>query len=931
MIIGLRQRLIILIFSGLLVAMAVIGTYRYIMEKQVIINTTRLEGERSCKLMADLAVPYLQTIDINGLRSMVQKFMRMPDIEEVVIIDREGRRLIYTSKPDRREDRIPVESQPIVYESTKLGEITISVYPESMETRLKAYALSTLVENFFIFIVLAGILALWITQSITKPIKGLGRTVKDLIDRRDFTRRVETRGHDEIRDLANGVNYLIERLEQFIVEMGDIASRINEVSPAIALEAREVRKNEEGAGNAIASVSSSVAEISSSIQSVSESAERLSSSAEETSSAILEMNASNEEVARHTIELASSVEDVTSSVSEMIASIREVGGHVESLSAAAEETSASANQIEATVYEVERTAKESTRISHQVSREAQEIGVKSILETMKAIDAIKSAVTRYSDLVIRLGQRSEEIGKILGVIVDVTEKTNLLALNASILAAQAGEHGKGFGVVAEEIKALADRTAESAKDIGRLIATVQKETRDAVTALSESVTSVAEGVQRSQEAGAALDKILLSSTRSSEMAGMIERAMTEQARGIKQVSEAITNVKQMSSQIMSAMHAQTKGTEMILHAAEGMREIARQVRNAMTEQARGGKQIGAAADNVTVLAGTIAAGTGEQRQSILQIEESIIRIQDLPRQSVHRVESMAASVETLGEQAELLNREIVTMTVRRGHRYIKGGTLRIGIIPLDTASEMYRRFAPLADYLSQSIGRKVELSVASDFAQTLNDLEESKTDLVFLTPMTYVEAQKKSQALLLVKALRDGAPYSRAAIVARTDRMIARLEDSKGKRFAFGGKNSASSYLVPRAMLAEVGINLDDLQEFTFLGHHDAVARAIIAGEYDVGGLRESIARKYEGRGLTVIKTSPDIPGKAICASRHLDRQTSEFITKALISLNRKDKTHVDILSAIDSGYTGFVAANDEEYDTLRKLMAKMPGVESPT
>src|SRR5512135_774710 len=162
---------------------------------------------------------------------------------------------------------------------------------------------------------------------------------------------------------------------------------------------------------------------------------------------------------------------------------------------------------------------------------------------MGAMERIKKVVGRYSSLVNRLGKRSEEIGTILGVIVEVTERTNLLALNASILAAQAGEHGKGFAVVAEEIKALADRTAGSAQDIAKLIATVQKETKEAVAAMTNSLTAVEEGVSRSQDAGVALNKILTSSSRSAETANMIERAMSEQARGIKQVSEAIGNVK----------------------------------------------------------------------------------------------------------------------------------------------------------------------------------------------------------------------------------------------------------------------------------------------------------------------------------------------------------------------------------------------------
>ncbi len=904
--------------------MAVIGTYRYFMEKQVILNMTRAEGERSCKLMADIAVPYMQASDIHGLLAVAQKFLRTPDVMEITVRDREGRRLAYVTKQAAANNAIAVGPLPILFDKTKLGEVSMAVYPEGMGDRLKIYALSALAENFFIFLVLALILTLFITRSIVKPVKELGSDVKELIDRKDFTRRVKAHGRDEIGELANGINYLIERLEQFIVEMGDISARISKVSPEITREAGEAKKNAEGAAEAIANVSSSVAAMSASLETFSETAESLSVSAEESSSAILEMNASNQEVASHTNELAASVEDVTASVAEMIASIREVGGHVESLTAAAEQTSASAVEIEATVREVERTAKESASLSELVSREANEIGVKSIQETGKAIDTIKGAVNRYSGLVTKLGQRSNEIGKILNVIVEVTEKTNLLALNASILAAQAGEHGRGFSVVAEEIKALADRTAVSARDIEKLIAAVQKETKDAVAAMAEGLEAVDEGVQRSRAASAALDKILASSAHSSEMAALIERAMTEQARGIKQVSEAIANVKQMSAQIMTATHAQTKGAEMILQSAENMRDIARQVRSAMVEQARGGKQIAAAAENVTTHAGSIAAGTWEQRQSVAKIQESVERIQDLPRQSARRVESMADSVATLGEQAALLNQEIATMTVRRGKRYVEGGALKMGVVPLDNTAEMLRRFTPVADYLSRALGRKVELSVAMDFAQMLTDLEEDNVDLAFLTPSLYIEAQRKAGVFLLVKALQNGLPYTHAAIVAHADRPLGRLEDIKGKRFAFGSRKSTLTHLIPRAMLAEAGVTLNDLKEFAFLGQQEAIAKAVIAGEYDAGGMSESAAKMFEDRGLVILKTSIDVPEKNICVSRQLDRNTSDLIKQALVALNRKEAAHAEILGSLNPNYSGFEPASDEEYDGVRKLLAKI-------
>lgn len=919
--IGVRQKLIMLIFSGLFLTMGLIGAYRYYDNKRSIMHDARIDAEHTCGLLAELAAPYLLTSDYVGLHSLADKFMRTPNAQELTISDGGGRQLLHVERPALNEQRIIIGPLAISSEPVKLGELRLAVYPADIDARLRSYAVSALVEHLFIFVILAGIIFISVSRSIIAPVRGLGDALKGMIDRKDFTRRVETSGGDEIGSLGRGVNYLIERLEQIVHEMGAIASKISDLSPAISADAHEIRRSAELETEAIASVSSSVGEMSSSIQSMSEGAESLSHSADEVSSAILEMNASNQEVARHTGELTSVVEDVTTSVLEMIASIREVAGHVETLSTAADETSTSAVQIEASVREVEQAAKESARLSQQVSLEARDIGVRSIHETVVAIDTIKDAVGRYSGLVTQLGKRSEEIGKILGVIVDVAERTNLLALNASILAAQAGEHGRGFAVVAEEIKALADRTAGSAQDISRLIIAVQKEARDAVSAIAESLTAVDEGVRRARDADAALQKILTSSGSSAETAVMIEHAMAEQATGIRHVSESITNVRQLMSQILSATQAQSKGTEMILNAAEGMRDIARHVRSAMTEQGRGGKQIVTASENVAARAGQIALGTKEQRQASAQILESMERIQDLPRRNMKRMEGMTTSLKALGEQAELLKQEISTMTFGTGPRDAGTRTLRMGVIPLEAPAEMYRRFTPLAEYLTRVLGRHLELLISIDFELTLKNLEDGTTDLAFLTPTTYIEAKRKYGALVVVQALRKGVPYTHSAIVVRKGSGISRLEELRGRTFAFGSPKSNSSYLIPRHLLAGAGIKLSDLKEHAFLGHHDDVARAVLAGSFDAGGLMESTAKKFEGQGLSVIATSPEIPEFNISASRDLDPELIPRIKQALLALDRNNPEHANVLSLIDQDYTGFAEAADSDYDGIRKIM----------
>jgi methyl-accepting chemotaxis protein len=911
-----------LIFAGLFVTMALIGTYRYVMEKRSLMNESRVRGEQSCRLMAELAAPYLLMSDFGGLNAMGKNFMHLPDAQEVMITDGTGRELVRDGREALAVKRLTVGPLPILAEQTRLGEVRLSVYPADLDTRLRSYAVSALLEHVFIFLILAAILYFSLSRTVTDRVRALSDALTGMIDRKDFTQRVESGKTDEIGMLAGGVNYLVERLEQFIVEMSAIAVRINDLGPTIAEDSRAIRKNSEAEADAILSVSASAGETSSSIQSLAESAASLSKSAEETSSAILEMNASNQEVARNTGELTSSVESVTTSVLEMIGSIREVAGHAETLSSAAEETSSSAIQIEATIREVERLAQESARLSEQVSYEARDSGSRSIHETMHAMDTIKEAVERYSSLITRLDKRSGEIGKILGVIVEVTERTNLLALNASILAAQAGEHGKGFAVVAGEIKALADRTAGSAQDIAKLITAVQKEAKEAVTAMTESLTAVDRGVQRSQDAGTALDKIVESSSRSAEMATMIERAMMEQTRGIKQVSEAVAHVKQMMGQIASATQAQSSGSETILKASEGMRDIARRVNMTLTEQGRGGKQIAEAAENVTARAGQIAASTWEQQQASDRIREAMERIQDLPRQTMKRVEGMTGALKTLNEQAALLNQELVTMTVRaRGTRSISQQGLKFGVVPLESPAAMHRRFQPLSDYLTQSLGRTVELVVGLDLQQTIKDLEDGVTDLAFLTPTTYIEAHERTGVLLLVKALRKGLPYTHSAIVTRAGSGIERIEDVRGKRFAFGDRMSTSSYLIPRSMLAEAGIRLEDLKDHAFKGNHDDVARAVVAGEYDAGGLMESTAGKFLDQGLKVLKTSVEIPEFNICASKGLDAGTLESLRSALAALNRRNAGHAQVLAMIDQEYTGFVAAEDGDYDGVRRLM----------
>jgi len=153
-------------------------------------------------------------------------------------------------------------------------------------------------------------------------------------------------------------------------------------------------------------------------------------------------------------------------MTEMSASFEEVAENTNSLSAFAVQNSASMVEMDATISQIEENIRDTETLTQQVSQVAR-IGFQSVEDTVKGLEKINESVGLNQTAMESLEKRSIEIGKILKVIREIAEQTNLLALNAAIIAAQSGEHGKSFGVVAEEIRDLAERTALSTSELAK--------------------------------------------------------------------------------------------------------------------------------------------------------------------------------------------------------------------------------------------------------------------------------------------------------------------------------------------------------------------------------------------------------------------------------------------------------------------------------
>ena len=390
-----------------------------------------------------------------------------------------------------------------------------------------------------------------------------------------------------------------------------------------------------------------VRELAAAIREVGVGVDSLQLSAGESGDSIASMKVTTGEVAHSVGELAGSVRETVSSIEEMAYSIKEVAKNVDALSLTAEETSSSMNEMDVSIDQVQSNANETARLSEEVAFDAEK-GAEAILNTISEIYRIKESSQEAVSVISNLGSRIEAIGQIVNVIDDVAEQTNLLALNAAIIAAQAGEQGKGFAVVADEIKDLADRAGASTREITDLIKTVQTESRNAIAAVERGAQNVDRGVEVSNDAERALKKILESSQKSTNMVRAIARATVEQAKGSKQVTDAIGRIAETVQHIAAATAQQARGSELIMKSADKIRAITQQVERGAGEQTRGGKQMETMIDTISTTVGQVNASQKAQSRVSDQLLASVARIDEAARSERAAVDQLAAAVSKLG-------------------------------------------------------------------------------------------------------------------------------------------------------------------------------------------------------------------------------------------------------------------------------------------
>jgi methyl-accepting chemotaxis protein len=415
----------------------------------------------------------------------------------------------------------------------------------------------------------------------------------------DLTGQVHSTRRDELGQLLQTLNRMSGDLRGSVGGVNTAAAQTAAAADQIAATSQRLAATVDDQVAATEQTSTSMEEIAAQITRVAASAESLAASVEQTSTSIAQMGQSIEHTAGSADTLGSAVEQTSSTIEEMAASMQQVGRHVD----------------------------ETRRIAAQ-AESAAATGDDTVGQAANGMRLIHDEVNRLTERMRVLGEQGESVGQISQTIEDIADQTNLLALNAAIEAARAGEHGRGFAVVAQEIRRLAERSVDSAREIGHTI----KGVRGGVEAAMESTGALAErtqqGITLAESASVALERILDASARTNRLMQEVGLATEQQILAAGQAQQATLHIQRVAEEVRIATREQSVASRQIVLATENMNQQTQEVFAATAEQKRGGEMILAATEN-------IAQGARAAQTSVREAQHAA---EDVARQAAQLTE-----------------------------------------------------------------------------------------------------------------------------------------------------------------------------------------------------------------------------------------------------------------------------------------------------
>lgn len=434
-------------------------------------------------------------------------------------------------------------------------------------------------RNEYIAIISALVLCLavgiFLSRSISRPLVNLTATANEVAQGDLSVKINDIKTRDEVETLNNAFSTMVKNLRTLIAGVTDSAQNVAATSEELSVNSEEASKATQQVANAIQEVAKGASDQNAFVTSTMEVVSQVNTAIEQISAGAQDQTNNISATAEMVNQMANSIQDVTLSA-------------------------------------------QTVALSADKTRDVAIKGEQAVELTVKGMEGIKNKVFETAAKIKELGEHSLQIGEIIQVIDDIAEQTNLLALNAAIEAARAGEHGKGFAVVADEVRKLAERSGKATKEIANLITNIQKLTVGAVTAMEQGTGEVERGANLAVDAGNALKDILITVEETYQQVQSISAAAEEISASSQEVVKAIDNVSAITQENTAATEELTAASSQVGTAMESVSSVTQKTSASAQEVSASTEEMTASIEEISAASESLAKMSEDLRQMVTQ-------------------------------------------------------------------------------------------------------------------------------------------------------------------------------------------------------------------------------------------------------------------------------------------------------------------------